>query len=80
MVTTLVSLNEQRALREIETRLSLVSLSEIRTLTKEAIFTIEFRKELTKDTSIARSQKFLLQGKSEGIVKVLSIIMSAVKN
>jgi hypothetical protein len=44
----------------MKTRQSLVSLSEISTLAKEATFTVESLKKLTLDTSIARSQKSLL--------------------
>jgi hypothetical protein len=51
------------------TRLGLVSLSEQRTLGKEATFTVEFLKKLTYDISIARSQKFLLHNKKYVIVE-----------
>jgi hypothetical protein len=54
----------------MKTRLSLVSLSELRTPAKEATFTVEFLKKLTFDTSIARSQKSLLHNKIGEIVNL----------
>ena len=45
-------------------------MSEQRTLTKEATFTVEFLKKLIYDTSITTSQKSLLHNKIREIVNL----------